>query len=522
MNLKESSIVNLKKTLFLSFFYPIINMILVPKALILTIKNCKSLFYGKYSKISSFSPQVGINSFFYYRNAIELKKNGRFGISNLIGYHPYKLSSFFHYSLPSLFLFKSFKAYISPICFILWFFAHLTWVINFDFLFVIIPLSLLVFSTLFYHHLFLTNYNAVGWAFFSLFIYSCFSCNYFLSSLLLLLISFGSFTVLLLSFIVFGIHVLEIQNSLILIYIIPSLISILINLYPIFYSKNINIFSEISKFIGLNRRGVKYKRKIKFGLFKFYWLMLIMQFIIASYFIKGEFNVYLISVVVLFLLNSTFLRFADDEHIEIYMLSISVFYLITNFSVYLLPSFWILMSPIPYLTGSFVSLMDINKPWLTPVLKPFNYESLEKGLDFFFSHIEKNKNILFAFDDPKNDYRKIFDGYRFIMELPYYVVNKNNSKLFPDWYAVSQNNYENGVNFWGRSTTKVSDNLKKFQTKYVVIYQENKSTIDEKWKNSGYKLLSSFDWVNYKNVFLGNKIILKNNSLSWFLLEKIC
>ena len=105
--------------------------------------------------------------------------------------------------------------------------------------------------------------------------------------------------------------------------------------------------------------------------------------------------------------------------------------------------------------------------------------------------------------------------------MPLYLASKKEFHLFPDWYAVSQTNYQGAHNCWGRCPEKVSENMEKWRAKFSIIYQESGSDLENKWL-SHYELISTFDWKEYlpslRGVRMWNQTL---NTPKWFLLKSI-
>ena len=79
--------------------------------------------------------------------------------------------------------------------------------------------------------------------------------------------------------------------------------------------------------------------------------------------------------------------------------------------------------------------------------------------------VPEGSKVYFAFSDPDGSYGKIFDGYRHIHEVPLHVATLRKINLFPDWWAVSQTNYVEAPNCWGRTKNEVLENLPPLEDK---------------------------------------------------------
>ena len=151
---------------------------------------------------------------------------------------------------------------------------------------------------------------------------------------------------------------------------------------------------------------------------------------------------------------------------------------------------------------------------------PFNYKQFLIKIENFLKPINTNERIYFAFNDPLENYFKVFDGYRVIYEAPLYVASKNNFHIFPDWWAVGETNYKGAPQIWGRSLKDVLKNLDFWNAKYTIIYQKTGTKLEKKWKQD-FELISELDWKTMHDNIKGFN--LWNASLptpKWFLLKK--
>ena len=140
------------------------------------------------------------------------------------------------------------------------------------------------------------------------------------------------------------------------------------------------------------------------------------------------------------------------------------------------------------------------------------------GMEEFLKKIKRGERVLIVLNDPNDIYENIFDGYRTIYELPLYVAAKRNIHLLPDWWAVFELNYQGAPDFWGRDINSVLKNIKLWKAKYVIIYQIDNSSLESKWNDDGFKVLSKFSWKNYMHL-LGEDIPFKGEAPDWWLLK---
>ena len=199
--------------------------------------------------------------------------------------------------------------------------------------------------------------------------------------------------------------------------VIPSLIKTLTHFYP--YLENGEIKSSISnvaKAIGITKKNVKYTRK-KITIFDISWLYLFaiyLQFIICFYVFNNNIPLLLIASVMIWIINSKFLRFCDDQPIHMLILSNAIAVIIQSNiqNIWLLISFWIIASPVPLLASFFPSQKCLV---IVPIFKPFNIMPIINEMESFLSVVKQDERVIMAFDEPQGEYERVFDGYRILL-----------------------------------------------------------------------------------------------------------
>ena len=153
-----------------------------------------------------------------------------------------------------------------------------------------------------------------------------------------------------------------------------------------------------------------------------------------------------------------------------------------------------------------------------PKLSPFNIGTIVGIVDGFLKPVEKNQRVLMAFNNPKGLYENIFDGYRRLLEVPLYVASCKQFHFFPDWWAVSDTNYQGAPNIWGRDLSEVNENVSRWECDYVVVYQNHGTELEKHWECTGYEVLSTLDWSENIGKFRG-AIPWKSETPKWWLLK---
>ena len=504
-------------------FYPLITFVTTPIRLIQTLWNCRVLAEGKdWQCYPHFSPHSAMISLFYWTSALNLYRFGRSGKSSCLGLGDYHLSQLFHYSLPSLYAYWKAGAVTLLlgmsgwwVSYFLWFDANttLTWCL------VIIFLTLI--STFFYSHTFACqNYNVLGWMFLPVVLYGWFQGNWMLAALACLGASFGSITVVFLVSLLSVVYSLELLSFYPFFTIFPASIKLLLHLWPNFAKGSIiKTLSNIFKAIGITNREVKYSRKgtMRLGTSKIYRFVIYVQFVIVFLCITGNFPVLLILFFLLSVINVKYFRFADDQSMDILIVTVSASLMLSlsKESIWLIISYWLLISPLPLLSGYY----GFKYNAIVPVLVPVDIRPILDATEMFLSPAKKGSRILMAFDDPGGQYERLFDGYRYLIDIPKYAATKKEIHFFPDWWGVFEVNYEGAPDFWGRDVEDIQKQMKNWEADYVIVYQESDTVLERKWTDAGFRELTHISWKKF-DTFFGEDFPFTEPVPDWWLLGK--
>jgi len=498
-------------------FYPVTALLTTPVRMIQTLWECRVLADGRWKDFSGFSPAAGINFLFYRTTALNLLQFGIFGKSPYLGLGNFSLSRMFHYSLPSLYAFCFAGNVLVLTAMFGWWGMHLLWLQYTDTGWTLAVLFLVLISTTFYTNTFFyQNYNAWGWLFFPIGLFAVLNGHWALASLAWLLASFGSITIVLIAVLICVFHATAIGDLYPVMTFIPAGIKSLFHLWPEIKEGSFKASAfQILKTIGTTGKDVKYKRprSVLLGVVHWYWVILYVQFGIASGVAGLETYLFWVGLAIWFL-NVTFLRFADEQHGQVMMLSLAATLLLQNNEEWwLLVPFWILASPLPFLSGLRMHSFDVLD--VVPKFRPFYIKPLVEGMSQFFKLVKKGQRVLLAFDNPNRNYFKIFDGYRHLIELPLYVASLRKIHVMPDWWGILETNHEGSPEFWGREVKEVLDNVKTWDADFVVVYQEEDFPLDPKWTEGGFEPLMEFRWKDYSDLLEGTPLPRPN----WWLLK---
>ena len=469
-----------------------------------------------------FHPLNAMNSLFYRTQWLNLKFYGRRGVSKWIGLGDYPLRNWFHISCVGSFLYANAAPVITLVGVLLWNASHFVWINEQNFFWCFSISCVLFFSSTSYAMAFARqNYQILGWMFIPSTLFFLNSGDLIGASLAFFLSGLGALTPIFFAVPITAFFALQKIDPYLLITLAPSLTMILFRFLPLLANQSLmKSFKEIAKLIGISSKEVRYSREMnRVSTYTYYFLLIYTLGVMILYFATSVVPTLAIVGIFAFLINQRIARVADEESMILLFLSFFTFYVIQHDNNWLaLCSLWFVASPLPiFLSVQEHSLKKkLGKIFLSA---PYDHSLLVARMEEFFSPVKNGESVYFAFANPQEKYSNIFDGYRHILELPLYVASKNKFHLFPDWWAVSETNYVGAPNCWGRSCNEVSQNMKKWNAKYSLIYQDSGTDLEEKWLKN-YELLSNFDWKEFIPSFRGVNMWAEDlPSPKWFLLK---
>ena len=133
-------------------FYPLVLLVTNFLRLIITLASCQKFANGKLSQFSNFRPWYAVNGLYYWTMALNLDRYGRTGSSPYLGLSNYKLSHWWHISLPSIYLYWRFGALLPIVSMFSWLVTQSLWLTlpTTDLSVFIISIFLSSFSSYFY------------------------------------------------------------------------------------------------------------------------------------------------------------------------------------------------------------------------------------------------------------------------------------------------------------------------------------------------------------------------------------
>lgn len=503
------------------FFYFLTALLTTPIRLIQTLWKCRILAKGSLGDYSHFSTFAGMDYLIYWTIALNLRKFGHSGYSPYMGLGRHPLRRFFHHSLISLYPYWKASTIVLLLGMFGWLFSHLIWLNQTPASWVLLIIFLAAISTTFYANTFaLQNYNVLGWLFFPLGLYGIFTKNWIIAAIAWFMVSFGSFTVTSIAGILSVVSAVMYFSFAPIFAFIPAGLRLLVYFYHLLIVKDLkSSFLNVMRAIGMYSKGAEYKHShnLKATITSVYFLLIYGQFLVVLYLITGKLSVLFLTGLLLFLINSSLImRFLDLQSAYMLMFSLATAEIIQLPDPRLLLSYWILISPLPLLIPfPFVKkVLDI-----VPPAAPFYIRKLKQGMEVFLGEVRPGERVLMALDNPEGLYQKLFDGYRALLELPYYIASEKGFHFMPDNWAVFESNYEGAPDFWGRDLVSVLKNAAFWKADYVVVYQDSGTQLNSEWESAGFKVLSKFSWLDYEKELNGVRPY-DGNTPDWWLLRK--
>lgn len=500
--------------------YPLTLFIINPIRLLQSLWACRVLGNGQWGYYPHCHPVGMNNNLFYNIVALEIYRHGRTGKSKLIGLGKYDLSRYYCYALPSLYAAWQGGAVAILTGMFGWWLAHLIWLQTVEPMNLIPIMGLSLISTTFYGHTFARqNYNALGWLFFPIGIYGLMTGQWFITSLGWVAVSFGSFTAVILACWLSLWAAVNGWTIVPVIAVVPAGLKLVSHLWPYLTVGGLKgTMGDTLKAIGAADRKARYKRD-KISVAKIgdlYFFLLYIQFSIVFYYLTQTVPLLYISGIVMFLINSIWLRIGDIESMEMLMISLASASMMTVSEPLLILSFWLVIAPISLFANIPTVSFSLD---IVPKLMPINIKTMLEEMEAFLQPVSKGQRVLMAFENPGDEYEKLFDGYRNLIEIPHYVATKRGIHFMPDWWGVFELNYEGAPDFWGRDIEDVIRQQAAWNVDYMLIYQEDSAILDKKWEKRGFKAVSHFSWAKYAEAWAPLQYC-KRKMPDWWLLAR--
>lgn len=504
-------------------FYPIFLLYRMPIAWCKSLWGARILLNGQWSRFMGFHPRNAINSFFYRTQWININRYGRKGNSPVIGLGNYPLKNWFHLSLPASYIYATAGAVTTLASTLVWVFSHFIWLGSVQIWWGILVITILFFSSTAYSMAFARqNYQMLGWMLLPSALFFSVEGLYIPATFAWFFAGLAGVTPIFFAILIILTLAMINSDYVLLLVILPALVNVLLRLKPLLLDGGVSqAMINTAKLIGVTQREVRYSRGMqRLHPFSLYFVVL---YAICSILMSIDLNlnaplVFLPALI--FFINERFFRVADEQSLIVVAVSLFTYTAIQSEPSWLmLLAFWLAINPLGFLLS--IQRFTKDKGIETEILvnPPFDHTPLEIGMQEFFRQVQSGQKVYFAYEDPLGRYSNIFDGYRVIHELPLQIASKNEIHLFPDWWAVSETNYRDAPQCWGRSIKEILDNCYRWNANFVIIYQETNTKLSAKWLDH-FDLLSEFDWGDYEYLLRGVALWSEGKSTpKWFLLK---
>lgn len=333
-------------------FCPLFLIFKMPIVWFKSLIACNILLNGRWERYGGCHPHRSFQHFWTRNQWHSINKYGRRGTSPLLGMGSFPLSNLFFVGLLGHYLYSYAGAAIVLFSSLFLSASQFIWLNTNAVENVLIYNSIFFFSPVFFAMTFARqNYSILGWMWAPLVFYSILNNQFLLAAIFLTLVSIFSFTAIFFVSLI-SIIILIINNNIMMMAILapPILfwsLSILSN--NDFSSYKISkVLKRIFSLIGTNKNKVKYKRKSlgwKNSTF-IYMFFSNTSLAILYYIIIGQIPSLILIGLFILLMNTIFLRLADDQTPIILLAMLAFTQLVRiDFNIILAISFWVCLSP---------------------------------------------------------------------------------------------------------------------------------------------------------------------------------
>jgi hypothetical protein len=482
---------------------PVTTAIATPVRMAQSLWSCRVLGDGRWHIYNRFTARNGLNSLFYWTMALNLDRHGRRGVSPNVGLGAFALHRWIGHCLFSIYAYWRLGPVIPLAGMFGWLLAHLIWIDPFPASWVIAAMIVAACSTLFYSNTFvLQNYNALAWAAMPLGVYGLIENNPWIAAAGWLVASFSGTTAVAIGFALSATASMTQLSAIPLLTIVPAAVKLMTHFAAPLSSRG-GIFTGLVaqlRAVGISGgQASKYRYDLRgaLGITHLFFLVSYAQFVLFMYLQHATIAWLTLAAMMLFVVNSAFLRFADPQSIMMTVLTTTVAETISAGEPLMLIPLWLAISPAPL----FLDLPARGRAPIdiVPRYEPFRLDELFALMNEFLSEPRPGERILMAFEDPGDDWSKVFDGYAPFRELPHYVACQRGIHLFPDLWSVTELNHQGAVPIWGRDVASVSRNLAAWSAQYALVYTTNGAELDPAWGKAGFAVVARFSWREHEN-----------------------
>lgn len=500
--------------------HPLLTPLYVAWAWLPSLWAARALLRGRWSRYQGFHPLSALTSFFYKTQWLNFERFGRWGVSPLVGLGNYPLSRWFHLTLLSSCLYANAGAVTTLLGTLAWVLLHVVWLDVAAAGWVAAVVGVLFFSSTALAMAFTRqNYNILGWLWLPLALFAGASGQWTLASLAWLAASLTSITVVFAALPLMLALAWHGGTTAPLWALLPALLKLLLHGVPMVMAGDLHTaLRNMAKMIGLTTRGVRYRRRsMRLRPFTAYFIAIYATGCALLWLAHGLPFLPVVALL-LFAVNQMFVRFADEQSVIVMFVSVFAAHLLAMPpSALALLSFAVVANPMAVFLGLCTAERDRTLV-RAQVRRPFDHTPLLSSMESFFGPVPAGQRVLFAFEEPRDQYENIFDGYRTLIELPLFVAASRGVLLLPDWYAVAETNYVGAPSCWGRSLAQVQVNAKTWQASHVIVYHDSAQSLDPSWARAGFIEIGTFDWGDWLHELEGIALWRSAKPPCWRLL----
>lgn len=477
-------------------FYPIFIVLRLPYEFLLGTRYFILSLNRDSFKSLGFYPENACNNLFYHTEWLNLRRTGRGGVSSIVGLGEYPLSSWFFLSNISLGLFANAGAMVTYFGTIFWILGFMFWWPNTDVSGLCLTIFLLTLSVHTYAMAFVRqNYQIVSWVFAGPLIYFAEPGRELIFFLLVILVAETGITAYVLCLPVVLFLGIEAQAyGLIMLYLLGCAPIIWRMKYLIRSNQFKKTIIQIISLIGAKQKRVRYSRNLKkWELPTLYFFSLYSFAFFAFTFVSGQVQYLIFIGACCYFLNQKIMRIADEESLMMFNVTLATHTILTLEQSYLnIVIFWFIVNPPPFLLA--VQVFDFEKG-LGQIRRPklIKQHNFVESVSTLIQSVRNGEKIMCAFPDPIGQYQNLFLGYRIIHEVTLNAAAKNNIHCLPDWWGVSETNYEGAPSLWGISSDNLKKNCERWQCKYAIVYDPEILVKDSGFLKD-FEIIGSFDW----------------------------
>ena len=383
------------------------------------------------------------------------------------------MSRWFHLTLLSSCLYANAGAVCTLAGSLAWVLLNLVWLDAAAAPWVMAVTAVVLFSSTAFAMAFMRqNYNILGWMWFPLALYAVLTGQWVLAALAWVAASMASITVVFVAVPLMIVHALNVGRYEALLVLVPALLKLALHAVPMLPAGATRAATvNMAKMIGMTLAGVRYKRaSMRLGLSKCVLHLHLRHRLRAA--LVGAFGASVATRSAGALRDEPgrgALRRRAVRHRDVRSV-FAAHLMVSTPSIVELAALSIVANPMPIILG--LCALERDRSLVrVQTRRPFDHTHLQAGLAQFIEGVPAGSTILVAFDDPRGEYERIFDGQRTLLDLPQFIAGSRSIHLFPDWHAVAETNFEGGPDFWGRSPQAVLDNSRRWRATHVIVGQ---------------------------------------------------